>query len=146
MPIKPTTEEEKSIWPKDVIVKLEPPYQDSRGIIQPLVNIPMESCVIITSKKGTIRANHYHKTDWHFCYVLEGSIDYYHRPVGSKESPKKVEIKKGELFFTPPMIEHAMVFHEDTTFVTLGRNSREQKVYEVDVIRTDLISSDKAFK
>lgn len=146
MPIKPTTEEEKSIWPKDVVVKLEPPYQDSRGIIQPLVNIPMESCVIITSKKGTIRANHYHKTDWHFCYVLEGSIDYYHRPIGSKESPKKVKIKKGELFFTPPMIEHAMVFHEDTTFVTLGRNSREQKVYEADVIRTDLISPDSVFK
>jgi len=145
MSIKPTTEEEKSTWPKEVVVKLEPQYEDTRGFIQPLVNFPIESCVIITSKKDTIRANHYHKTDWHFCYVLEGSIDYYHRPVGNTKPPKKVVIRTGELFFTPPMVEHAMVFHEETTFLTLGRNSREQKVYEADVVRTNLISPDKAF-
>lgn len=146
MLIKPTTEEEKSSWPKEVIVKLDDSFQDSRGGIQPLVNFPMESCVMINSKKGTIRANHYHKTDWHYCYILDGSIDYYHRPVNISNNPEKVIIKKGQLFFTPPMVEHAMVFHEDTTFLTLGRNSREQEVYEMDVVRIDLISPDQVFK
>ena len=146
MSIKPTSEKEKKSWPKEVIVKLKSSFKDSRGYIQPLVNIPMESCVLITSKKGTIRANHYHKTDWHFCYVLEGSIKYYHRPVGSTNPPEKVVVKKGELFFTPPMVEHAMVYDEDTTFLVLGRNSREQKVYEDDVVRTNLINHDSVFK
>jgi len=145
MLIKPTTEAEKTLWPKDVIVELEESFMDSRGGIQPLVNLPMESCVIINSKKGTIRANHYHKTDWHFCYVLNGSIDYYHRPVGSSEPPEKIIVKKEQLFFTPPMVEHAMVFHEDTTFLTLGRNSRKQEIYEMDVVRTNLISPEQAF-
>ena len=146
MLIKPVTEEEKKSWPKEVIIKLEDSFLDSRGGIQPLVNLPIESCVIINSKKGTIRANHYHKTDWHYCYILDGSIDYYHRPVNSLEPPEKVVIKKGQLFFTPPMVEHAMVFHEDTTFLTLGRNSRKQEVYEMDVVRKNLVSSDQVFK
>ena len=63
--IKPLTEEEKASWPDDVIVPLEEPFADDRGAIQPLVDADMKSCVLITSKKGTVRANHYHNTDWH---------------------------------------------------------------------------------
>ena len=39
------------------------------------------------------------------------------------------------MFFTPPLVEHAMVFPVDTSFLTLGRNSRAQEVYESDVVR-----------
>ena len=35
-----------------------------------------------------------------------------------------------------------MKFIEDTTFLTLGRNSREQKSYEADVERIDLLAED----
>ncbi len=142
----PNTRQEKEILPKDIIIDLDKPFVDERGKIIPLVDMTMSSCVLIISKKGTIRANHYHKTDWHFCYVLKGIIEYYHRPVGSKEKPEKVLINKGQLFFTPPMIEHAMVFKEDTEFLTLGRNSRKQQSYESDLVRTELISHDLAFR
>jgi hypothetical protein len=67
--------------------------------------------------------------------VLSGEIDYYHRPTGSKENPAKVTIRVGELFWTPPMVDHAMVFTQDTVFLTFGRNSRVQAVYEADVVR-----------
>ena len=134
------------VLPKDVLIKQETPFVDERGKIQPLVDIDFKSCVLITSKKGTIRANHYHKTDWHFCYVLKGSIDYYHRKVGKTNSPQLEKIKKGELFFTPPMVEHTMVFHEDTIFLTLGGNSRIQSEYELDLVRTELVSPDTVFK
>lgn len=138
--------QENVILPKEVIIKLDKPFIDERGEIIPLVDITMNSCVLITSKKGTIRANHYHKTDWHFCYVLKGTIEYYHRSVGRKELPEKIIVKQGQLFFTPPMVEHTMIFKEDTTFLTLGRNSRKQKAYESDLIRTELISHDVAFR
>jgi uncharacterized RmlC-like cupin family protein len=82
-----------------------------------------------------VRANHYHRTDWHYCYPLSGSIEYFHRPHGSSDKPEKVLVKAGELFFTPPMVDHAMVFPEDTVFLTWGRNSRAQEVYEADVVR-----------
>jgi quercetin dioxygenase-like cupin family protein len=137
--IVPVTEEERARWPRDVIVPLNAPYADARGAIQPLVDMHMKSCVLISSKAGSVRANHYHRTDWHFCYVVAGSIDYYHRPVGSTAAPAHVTVRTGQLFFTPPMVEHAMVFPEETVFLTLGRNSREQEVYEEDVVRIDPI-------
>ncbi len=137
--IEPVTEEEKERWPKDVIVSLADPFVDARGAIQPLVDEDMKSCVLISSKKGTVRANHYHKTDWHYCYVLEGRIEYYHRPTGSDAPPDKVMVKTGQMFFTPPMVDHSMVFPEDTVFITWGRNSRLQEVYEADVVRIDPI-------
>ena len=77
---------------------------------------------------------------------MEGSIDYYHRKVGETDSPQLEKIKKGELFFTPPMVEHTMVFHEDTVFLTLGGNSRIQSEYELDLVRTELVSPDTVFK
>lgn len=135
MKIRPVNDEERKSWPTTVKVPLEKPFVDARGHILPLVDLPMESCVLITSKKGTIRANHYHKTDWHFCYVLEGEIEYYHRPHGSAAAPEKVVIKQGEMFFTGPMVDHAMVFGADTVFLTFGRNSRSQEAYEADVER-----------
>ena len=133
--LRPVTAKERLTWPKDVIVKLEKAFVDMRGSIQPLVDLPMESAVLIHSKKGAVRANHYHQTDWHFCYVLSGSIEYLHRPTGSKAKPKTVFVKEGELFFTPPMVDHQMIFPEDASFLVLGRNSRAQPVYEADVVR-----------
>jgi quercetin dioxygenase-like cupin family protein len=121
-------------------VKPEEAFIDSRGGIQPLVDLPMKSAVLITSKKGTVRANHYHKTDWHFCYIISGEIEYHHRPHGKKEEPKKVIVKQGQIFFTPPMVDHAMHFLEDTVFLTLGRNSRRQEVYEADVERIEVFN------
>ncbi len=137
--IMPVTEEERVGWPTCVIVPLSASHADARGAIQRLVDTDMKSCVLISSKAGSVRANHYHRTDWHFCYVLSGSIEYYHRPVGSTVAPAHVTVRAGQLFFTPPMVEHAMVFPEDTVFLTLGRNSREQEIYEGDIVRIDPI-------
>lgn len=141
--IKPLTEIEKASWPKSVKIPLGKPFVDARGEIIPLVDTDMSSCVLIVSRKGSVRANHYHKTDWHYCYVVEGKIDYYHRKVGSNDTPEIVTINEGELFFTPPMVEHAMVFAEETKFLTLGRNSRSQIVYEADVIRIEPINPER---
>ena len=138
--IDEVTDAERALWPQSVIVPFDDAFTDDRGEILPLVDLPMRSAVMITSKKGTVRANHYHKTDWHFCLVISGSIEYYHRPHGSQDAPEKVVIQKGQQFFTPPMVDHAMVFPEDTTFLTLGRNSRRQEVYEADVERIDAIN------
>ena len=138
--IDPVSDQEKASWPESVLVDLPSSYDDSRGSIQPLVDMNMKSSVLIDSNSGAVRANHYHKTDWHYCYVLYGEIIYYHRPHGSKESPEEVVIKEGQMFFTPPMVEHAMVFTKETRFITWGRNSRVQEVYESDVFRVPAIN------
>ena len=137
--IDPVTTEEKKNWPGEVIVPLEKPFVDDRGAIQPLVDKMMRSAVMIESKKGTLRANHYHKTDWHYCYVISGSIEYYHRPTGSVDQPEMLLVKEGQMAFTPPMVDHGMKFPEDTVFLTLSRNPRDQATYEADVVRIDML-------
>lgn len=140
--IDPLTDEEKKRWPKEPLVTLEKPFIDVRGEIQPLVDELMKSAVLIHSKKGTLRANHYHLTDWHYCYVLSGSINYYHRPTGSDEEPERIHVMAGQMVFTPPMVDHGMTFPEDTTFLTLSRNPRDQASYEADVVRIDMLSTE----
>ena len=130
---------EKKDWPSEVIVPMEKPFIDDRGAIQPLVDKMMKSAVMIESKKGTLRANHYHKTDWHYCYVISGSIEYYHRPTGSEDKPEMLLVKEGQMAFTPPMVDHGMRFPEDTIFLTLSRNPRDQATYEADVVRINML-------
>lgn len=119
-------------------VSLRERFADERGEIIPLVDRDMKSAVLITSKKGTVRANHYHKTDWHYCYVIKGVIEYHHRPHGTDETPEVLIFREGDMFYTGPDMDHAMHFLEDTVFLTLGRNSREQEVYEADIERINL--------
>lgn len=133
---------EKEDWPELPIVNLEKPFVDERGNIQPLVDKLMKSAVLIESKKGSLRANHFHKTDWHYCYILSGEIEYFHRKTGSIEEPEMLSVKANQMVFTPPMVDHAMRFPVDTVFLTLSRNSRDQKTYEEDVVRINMLNSE----
>ncbi|MBI4678531.1 MAG: cupin domain-containing protein [Elusimicrobia bacterium] len=123
----------------EVLVKLERPFLDDRGAIQPLVERVMKSALVISSRKGALRGNHFHKTDWHYCYVVSGVMYYFHRPTGSLSKPEKVVVKPGGMVFTPPMVDHAMRFPKDTVFLTLSRNPRDQTAYERDIIRVELL-------
>ena len=140
--IPPVSEEEKATWPAHGVVKLEKPFVDGRGSIKPLVDIMMKSAVMIESKAGSLRANHYHKTDWHYCYVVSGTIEYLHRVTGSTSEPETIVVNEGEMVFTPPMIDHGMKFPVDTVFLTLSRNPRDQESYEKDVVRVEMVSTD----
>ena len=134
--------DDESMWPKEGLVELEPPHSDDRGKIQSLVNFPMKNLSLISSKKGVVRSNHYHLTDWHYMYVLSGSFDYYFRPTNSGEELQCVQVKAGEMIFTPPMEDHATVFLEDCDLLAISRNPRDQEAYEEDVRRIILIDPD----
>ena len=131
--------DDDSMWPKGNRVTLPTAHRDERGAIQSLVNVPMKNLSLISSKKGSVRSNHYHVTDWHYMYVLKGSFDYYYRRTGSDETPRVIRVTAGEMVFTPPMEDHATVFLEDTEMIVVSRNPRDQDSYESDVRRVTLI-------
>ena len=131
--------DDETMWPKEGLVELDVPHTDDRGYIQSLVNFPMKNISLISSKKGAVRSNHYHLTDWHYMYVLSGSFDYYYRPTNSNEEIQCVQVKTGEMIFTPPMEDHATVFLEDCDLLAISRNPRDQKAYEEDVRRVILV-------
>jgi quercetin dioxygenase-like cupin family protein len=113
-------------------------FTDERGSIENIFSteLPIGSVVRITTKKDSRRANHFHKeTGWHFCTVVSGHIEYYERPVGSTEAPKKFDFFAGHTFFTPPQVEHLMCFPDDTTFWCFSGNERSHEAYEADLVR-----------
>ena len=131
--------DDPALWPKESIVDLEAPHADERGYIQCLVNFPVKNISLIFSKVNSLRSNHYHKTDWHYMYVLSGKMEYYYRATNSNAQPRKIVLKKGDMVFTPPMEDHTSVFLEDTELVVMSRNPRDQESYESDVVRIELI-------
>jgi dTDP-4-dehydrorhamnose 3,5-epimerase-like enzyme len=120
-------------------------YEDARGIIQPLCDLNMKSASLIVSKANTWRANHYHKNDWHFIYVLKGSFEYYFKKTNSDEKIKKKIVKKRELLFTGPVVDHAMFYTEETEIIVLSKNPRDQKTYEEDTVRIDFMNNENRF-
>ena len=121
--------------PPKVIVPIRPPFVDDRGEILNLIDAPFTSAAVITSVKGAVRGNHYHKTDYHYCWLQKGEMIYLHRLVGSGDAPQRWTIKAGEMFYTPPMYEHAMHFAEESVLFVFAKNNREMANYEADTTR-----------
>jgi len=84
--------------------------------------------------QGHREGNHYHQTDWHFCYVLSGSIEYHHRPHGSDKKPEKSSSRRDNVFYAADGGSRHGVSRRHRV-PDLGRNSRAQEVYEADVVR-----------
>ena len=70
--------------------------------------------------------------------VLERFVGEFHA-ARSEDEPELLLVKEGQMVFTPPMIDHGMKFPEDTVFLTLSRNPRDQATYEADVVRVDML-------
>jgi quercetin dioxygenase-like cupin family protein len=127
----------------DVRVQMIPPYADPRGYIQTLVNRPIRNVALITSAKGTVRSNHFHRTDWHYMYMISGAAYYYYRPTGSRQKPERLLFKQGDLVYTGPMEDHTTVFIEDSMLLAMSGNPRDQETYESDVVRVELVGEDE---
>jgi quercetin dioxygenase-like cupin family protein len=134
----------KGHFPEAPIVPLDDIFKDTRGTINNLLLSPVTSIARISSKKGTVRANHYHLTDWHYAFVESGEIYYFEREVGSQIVPDPQPMRAGMMFFTPPNVEHAMLFTQDTIFFTFAKNIRSHVSHESDLVRVSFITEDIA--
>lgn len=118
---------------------------DERGRIEKLDRDGKQSVLLITSKKGTVRANHYHKKDSHVSYLIKGKIRYVERAIDDETEPLNENIiEPGQCFYTSPMIAHAMEFLEDSEFIAISPRSGNQAEYENDIIRVTLIDPQTA--
>ena len=118
--------------------KLGKIFKDKRGTLQKIIDGNFSSCIEVFSKKGSIRANHYHKKDKHFMYIISGELlySYKNRKRGSKV--KIIKMKNGDLFFTPAMQEHMAYFTKNTHFLAFSTRKRTRFDYEKDLIRVEM--------
>jgi hypothetical protein len=127
------------------IINLPESYKDNRGFIQPLCDEIIKSVSLIKTNANLWRANHYHKTDWHIIYVVNGSFDYFFRKTGSNEQIKKLQISQNQLLFTDKLIDHAMYYNVDTDIIVMSKNPRDQKTYEEDTVRINFMNDKNKF-
>lgn len=120
---------------------VKPFHIDERGEMTYLIeDVAIRSVLLITCKKGSIRANHIHTKDSHYSYMLRGSMEYSFREGINDKSPiKHVLVKEGEMVYTPPLEAHAMKFLEDSVFLAFTTEKRKKDKYEEDLRRIDLI-------
>ena len=118
--------------------KVEKPFKDKRGWIKTILDGKFYSCVEIYSKKGSVRANHYHKKDKHFIYIIDGEILYFYRDRIKGAKTRIKLMKKNDLFFTPALQEHMAYFTKNTHFLTFNSRKKTQSNYEKDLVRINM--------
>lgn len=124
------------------VTHIKPEFVDERGYISRIVDTddyPLRAVLYITGKKGTIRGNHFHKTDAHFVYCLSGKFRYSEKDL-TKKRPRteSVILKPGDVVLSKPGIAHSMKFLEDTVFLAITTEAREQEKYEEDLVRVKI--------
>ncbi len=126
---------EQQAYPPNAMVPLDAPFIDERGLIQNLLNTSINGAAILTSKKGSIRSNHYHREDFHYLYIISGSMEYYERSINEEFVGKPLIVNAGEMIFTPPLKVHKTVFLDDTTMISFSKRNRDHDSHEEDLVR-----------
>ena len=87
---------------------------------------------LIDSKKGTIRANHYHPQQEQKCLFTKGQIIEVFQDILNPNKPKITQVvNEGQLSIIKPNVAHTMVFTKDTTFLNLVRGERLHDNYGI---------------
>ena len=87
---------------------------------------------LIESKKGTIRANHYHPQQEQKCLFTKGQIIEIFQDIVNPNAPKITQVvNAGQLSIIKPNVAHTMVFTKDTTFLNLVRGERDHENYGI---------------
>ena len=108
-------------------------FIDDRGVISNHeLTEPINLIGMIESKKGTIRANHYHPQQEQKCLFTKGQIIEIFQDIINPNAPKITQVvNAGQLSIIKPNVAHTMVFTKDTTFLNLVRGERNHENYGI---------------
>lgn len=119
------------------VVNVKPAFRDTRGVITDILDgVPVECVTLLSSKKGAVRGNHYHKKTTQYAYVLEGRYQLYTQRPGGRVRARVV--KKGDLVVTPPQERHAFVAIEDSWMIACAHGPRSGRSFEGDTYRLEV--------
>ena len=105
----------------EYIKRGEKEFIDSRGKISNYeLSEPINLIGYIESKKGSVRANHYHPVQEQKCLLIKGQYISVYQDLLEKDAPKITHvINAGDLIVTRPNVAHTMVFTQDSIFLNL---------------------------
>lgn len=116
---------------------LSPNFEDDRGIIMDIIsNTDFQHATIITSNKGALRADHYHKKTSQYTFILDGKYKYVTRDRVTK-NVETVILKKNDLVLSPPNEDHLFFASQDSAMLVLTCGIRGGLDYEKDTFRLE---------
>ena len=94
----------------------------------------------IESKKGTVRANHYHPIQEQKCILISGRYISVFKDLKKPNSPMTTQLMEpGDVVVTKPNVAHTMVFLEDSLFLNLVNGEREHDNFGKHTIPYELV-------
>lgn len=108
-------------------------FIDDRGKISNFdLPEPINMIGYIESKKGTMRANHFHPVQEQKCLIIKGQFISIYKDLLDEKSVKVTHVvNEGDMIVTQPNVAHTMVFTKDTIFLNLVRGEREHENYGI---------------
>lgn len=122
-------------------------YVDERGTISNYeLTEPINLIGLIDSKKGAIRANHYHPIQEQKCLLISGKYISVIKDLSTSNAPISTKvIYPGDVAIIKPNVAHTMVFTEDSVFLNLVRGERDHENYGIThTIPKEIVSRDFA--
>ncbi len=117
----------------EYIKKGEKEFIDERGKISNFeLPEPINLVGYIDSKKGSVRANHFHPIQEQKVLLVKGQFISIYKDLLKKDSVKVTHVvNEGDLIVTKPNVAHTMVFTKDSIFLNLVRGEREHENYGI---------------
>jgi len=106
-------------------------YIDERGTINNYeLTEPINLIGLIDSKKGTVRANHYHPVQEQKCLLVKGQYISVIKDLSNPDASIETRvINEGDIAIIKPNVAHTMVFTQDSLFLNLVRGERDHQNY-----------------
>jgi len=123
----------------ETVRHIDPAFVDARGAIHNLFEGQLGHVALITSIAGSVRANHYHKQDLQYIYLVSGEYESYSCPIEEPENVHMIVVKPGDIVKTPALIAHAQKFTKDSVFLAFSTRLREEGKYEDDTLAYPVI-------
>lgn len=115
------------------IVHCEPSFTDTRGSITDILqDVPMEHAMLLVTKTGARRGDHFHKLSTQYLYVLSGRLEMLSR-IGDESKLSLVRV--GDLVINEPLEVHSLVALEDSVCLVLVHGLRSGSNYEQDTFK-----------
>jgi dTDP-4-dehydrorhamnose 3,5-epimerase-like enzyme len=129
----------------ETIVKGADPYIDDRGKINNYVlDEPVNWVGTITSKRGIIRANHYHPEQTQKVLVISGKYISVSKDLKVENSSLIHKlVQAGDLVITPPNVAHTMIFLEDSVIINLVTGERKHEDFGKHTIKYELVKPEE---
>ena len=122
------------------VKNIKPVHKDDRGEIVDIFEGEVHHSGIITFTKGAVRANHYHRLQRQYTYVIAGSIELKMKDaLDPNAKTETVIMKAGDFVDVPPNVIHAYKGLSDASMICLTTRERTSETYEDDTVRVDPI-------